>query len=560
MQKVLSCQDRLEKIVADILMDFARCDRLASGRGNALLVSGSIYQACKFYELFDQTDLAGKCAIITSYKPSPNDLKGEETGEGLTEKLRQYGIYQKMLAAWFNEAPEAAINKVEEFEKAVKKKFIDEPGQMKLLIVVDKLLTGFDAPPATYLYIDKKMQDHGLFQAICRVNRLDGDDKEYGYIIDYKDLFMSLEGAVQDYTSGAFDGYDKEDVAGLLENRLDKARERLEETREAVKALCEPVETPKDSAAYLRYFCAKDSGNAGQLKENEPDRLALYKHVAALVRAYANLANELKEAGYTDAEVAALKAEVDHFEKVRSEVKLASGDYIDLKMYEPAMRHLIDTYIRAEESEKVSAFDDLSLIQLIIERGPEAVEMLPDGIRKDKEAVAETIENNVRRLIIDESPINPKYYEKMSQLLDALIEQRKQEALDYQEYLKRIVELTRRAKNPTVDSYPKTLNTPAKRAFFDNLGKNEELAVAIDAAVAGSRQDDWRSNPFKVKKVRNAIRTAIQDFRSPGWNLHHGEKSQSTGEQENDAGASKNVPDDELVAKILELVKNQHEY
>ena len=245
MQKVLSSQSRLEKIVADILMDMETRDRLKSGRGNAMLVSGSIYQACKFYELFAKTDLKGKCAIVTSYRPSAADIKGEETGEGLTEKLRQYEIYQKMLADWFNEPPETAVNKVEEFEKEVKKKFIDEPGQMKLLIVVDKLLTGFDAPPATYLYIDKQMQDHGLFQAICRVNRLDGDDKEYGYIIDYKDLFKSLEGAVQDYTSGALDGYDKEDVAGLLEDRLGKARERLEEAREAVKALCEPVEPPQ---------------------------------------------------------------------------------------------------------------------------------------------------------------------------------------------------------------------------------------------------------------------------------------------------------------------------
>ena len=140
---------------------------------------------------------------------------------------------------------------------------------MKLLIVVDKLLTGFDAPPATYLFIDKQMRDHGLFQAICRVNRLDGDDKKYGYIVDYKDLFKSLEGAVQDYTCGALDGYDPDDVAGLLEDRLDKARERLEETREAVIALCGPVDPPKDSAAYLRYFCAKESGNAEQLRTGE---------------------------------------------------------------------------------------------------------------------------------------------------------------------------------------------------------------------------------------------------------------------------------------------------
>src|SRR5437868_5584107 len=142
-----------------------------------------------------------------------------------------------MLAEWFNEAPEKAVNRVEEFEKAVKKKFIEQPGQMKLLIVVDKLLTGFDAPPATYLYIDKHMQDHGLFQAICRVNRLDGEDKEYGYIIDYKDLFRSLEGAITDYTGEALSGYDRADVEGLLKDRLAQGRERLEETREAIKAL-----------------------------------------------------------------------------------------------------------------------------------------------------------------------------------------------------------------------------------------------------------------------------------------------------------------------------------
>ena len=529
MQKVLSSQSRLDKIKADILMDMATRDRLQSGRGNALLVSGSIYQACKFYELFDKTELAGKCAIVTSYRPNPADLKGEESGEGLTEKLRQYGIYQKMLADWFHDAPEKAVNRVEEFEKVVKKKFVEEPGQMKLLIVVDKLLTGFDAPSATYLYIDKQMRDHGLFQAICRVNRLDGDDKEYGYVIDYKDLFRSLEGAVQDYTGGALDGYDKDDVAGLLENRLSKAREHLEEAREAIKALCEPVEAPKDTAAYLRYFCAQDSGNAEQLKDNEPKRATLYKLTAAFVRAFANLANELGEAGYSTAEIEQLKAEVDHYEKARTEVKLASGDYIDLKMYEPAMRHLIDTYIRAEESEKISAFDDMSLIQLIVERGADAVEDLPKGIRKNQEAVAETIENNVRKLIIDEQPINPKYYEKMSELLDALIEQRKQEALDYQKYLEKIVELAKKVKNPAGEEYPKALNTPAKRALYDNLGKDEALALKVDSAVRESRQDDWRGNAVKVRKVRIAIKAVLQD-------------------------------DEALTDQILELVKNQNEY
>src|SRR5690606_9429842 len=235
--------------------------------------------------------LAGKVAIVTSFQPTAASIKGEETGEGLTEKLFKYDIYRRMLADYFETTEEQAASRVDEFEIDVKKRFIKEPGQMRLLIVVDKLLTGFDAPSATYLYIDKQMRDHGLFQAICRVNRLDGDDKEYGYIVDYKDLFKSIEGAVGDYTSGALDGYDRADVAGLLENRLQKGREDLEEAREAVKALCEPVAPPQDTLQFQHYFCAADSGNAAQMKANEPKRLAFYKMTAHLLRAYANLAN-----------------------------------------------------------------------------------------------------------------------------------------------------------------------------------------------------------------------------------------------------------------------------
>ncbi|MEQ1525562.1 MAG: type I restriction endonuclease subunit R [Gallionella sp.] len=519
MQKVLSSKSRLEKIVADILMDMETKDRLQSGRGNAMLVTSSIYEACKCYELLDKTELAGKCAIVTSYSPSPADIKGEETGEGLTERLRKYAIYNQMLGD----------QTAEDFEKAVKKKFIEQPGQMKLLIVVDKLLTGFDAPSATYLYIDKQMRDHGLFQAICRVNRLDGDDKEYGYIVDYKDLFKSLGTAIHDYTSGALDGYDKEDVAGLLVDRLQMARERLEEAREAIKALCEPVAAPKDTAAYLRYFCAADTADKNQLKLNESKRITLYKLTVALIRAYADLASEMTEAGYTPAQADKIKQEVDHYEKVRTEVKMASGDYIDLKMFEPAMRHLIDTYIRAEESEKISAFDDMSLIQMIVERGLDALNQLPKGIRNNKEAVAETIENNLRKVIIDESPINPKYYEKMSELLDSLIKQRREEALDYEKYLAELMALAVKVQKPSGGAdYPQTLNTGAKRALYDNLGKDEDLALAVDYAVLSSKKDGWRGHKVKEKEVRYAVKRILND--------------------------------DQLTDSVFDLVKNQSDY
>ena len=198
--------------------------------------------------------------------------------------------------------------------------------------------------------------------------------------------------------------------------------------------------------------------------------MSLYKQTAAFLRAYANLANEMREADYSDAEAKEIKAEVSHYEKVRQEVKLASGDYIDLKVYEPAMRHLLDTYIRAEESETISTFDDLTLVQLIVERGEKAIDELPESIRGNREAVAETIENNVRRLIIDEMAVNPKYYEEMSKLLDILIRQRKQEAIDYKAYLTEIVHLTSNvSKQGNRSSYPDSINTPSLRALYDNL-------------------------------------------------------------------------------------------
>ncbi|MEJ1421511.1 MAG: restriction endonuclease subunit R, partial [Candidatus Sedimenticola sp. (ex Thyasira tokunagai)] len=436
-------------------------------------------------------------------------------------------IYQQMLADYFEVPREEAINRAEEFEKKVKQQFKKEPGQMRLLIVVDKLLTGFDAPSATYLYIDKKMQDHGLFQAICRVNRLDGDDKEYGYIVDYKDLFHSLETSINDYTSGAFDTYDAEDVHGLLSNRLDKSREKLEEARETVKGLCEPVLEPRELIDYIRYFCG-DVASSEDLKLNEAKRVALYKDVAALVRAYANIANEITAAGYSAEEAQVIKAEVEHFSKMRQEIKLASKDEVNMKQYEPAMRRLLDTYIRAEDSETVVDFEELGLVELIIAKAAQYPGKTKDV--KVPEAMAETIENNIRKVIIDGQPINPKYYEKMSELLGTLIEQRREEAISYEAYLKGVKKLAQDLTNPigTV-TYPDSMDTRGKQSLYDNLDHNEELVTRIDYAIRHTKKAAWKDNRFKTRDVEHAVREELGEY-------------------------------DAKVGEVIELIKNQPEY
>ncbi len=355
----------------------------------------------------------------------------------------------------------------------------------------------------------------------------------YGYIIDYKDLFKSLEKAFEDYTSEAFDGFEKSDVEGLLKDRLKKGKERLDQALEAIKALCEAVEPPKDTLAHIHYFCGSTTQTPDLLKDTEPRRVALYKLTIALIRAYANIADEMQEAGYTEKETGQIKKEIKHFENLRKEIQLASGDYVDLKQYEPAMRHLIDSYIGAEESRMLANFDDLSLVELLVERGKDAVKDLPKSIRDDKEAMAETIENNLRKVITEERPTNPMYYEKMSVLLDELIKQRQEAALEYEQYLQKIVELSAKIQKPnTTKEYPASLNTHAKRALYDNLGKNEVLANELDHKILTTKKDGWRDNKIKTREVQYAIKEVLDTHQA----------------KEADA------------AYILELVKNQREY
>lgn len=543
MQKVLSSKSRLERIVMDIWLDMKRKPALLSGRGNAMLVCASVHQACVVFDLFSKTDLAGKCAIVTSYQPTASSSKGEESGEGQTEKLFKYETYRKMLADYFEQSEEEAAKRVEEFELKVKERFIKEPGQMRLLIVVDKLLTGFDAPSATYLYIDKKMADHNLFQAICRVNRLDGDDKDYGYIVDYKDLFRSLDKAIKDYTAEAFDGYDDEDVAGLLKDRLKEARTDLDNALEVARALCEPVKAPRDTQAFMHYFVGEsgaESTNEDERSEKEALRLTLYQAVAKLIRSYTNLANEMAQAGYTAEEAQSIKQEVAYFEKVRDEVKLSSGDLLEMKRFEPAMRQLLDMYIRADDSETLMDFEEFGLIDLVVNNGGKGLDSLPEDIRKNEEAMAEAIENNVRKTIVDENPVNPKYFESMATLLDKLIKQRREQVISYQEYLEKIRALAKKVVNPTSNTaynYPDSVDTLAKQALYDNFGNDEVLTTQVDTAVRLNKEADWLGDTFKERKIENAILEATKDF----------------GMDDDDAI-------DEQLDRMMDIIKAQREY
>lgn len=531
MQKVLSTKSRLEKIVFDIKKEFLTKPRLKDKRGNAILVARSIYEACRYYEIFKQFGF-DKCGIITSFEPNENTIKLEDTGGGDTEKKEQFETYQRMLKDYnFKDA--------ESFESYAKKMFKEQPANMQLLIVVDKLLTGFDAIHCTYLYIDKQMQDHGLFQAICRTNRLgkeEEDDpyyKEFGYIIDYKNLLDNLNKSITDYTSGAFDAFDAEDVKGLLNNRLEKAKDRLEDALESLHQLCLDVPSPKQIEQHYHHFCG-DPSNKDDLKDHEEKRITLYTLVVALIRAYNNIAPEIEEAGYTAAESAKIKDKVNYYIELRNSIKHYSSDYIDLKKYEPDMRQMLDMYLTADPSRVLSNLGEATLLQLIVDNGiAEAVEKLPGSIKGNKAAMSETIENNMRKTIIQETPINPAHYEKMSVLLLELIRQRKEGSITYEELLKAYEELAKKIQPNTKKHYPPDIDSKPKQALYDNLNEDVKLTVVLDEQIRYQKDDDWRSTHIKRRNVQITIRKVLAEY---------------------------GIEDEEMVETIYNIVYNQPEY
>jgi len=522
MQNVLSSRSRMDRVVEDIIFDFSVKPRLSSERGNAILVASSIYEACKYFELFQKTPFKGKCAVVTSYNPQARDISLEDTGANTeTDKESIYTTYTTLLK-------NTGMPNTEAYEDHAKKLFKEQPVNMKLLVVVDKLLTGFDAPSCTYLYIDKKMQDHGLFQAICRVNRLDGEDKDFGYVVDYKDLFKKVENAIAVYTSELDHSAGGVDPEVLLQDRLTKGRERLDNALEAIAMLREPVAPPKGELEHIHYFCG-NTEIPEDLKTHEAQRAALYKATVALVRSYANISDELGKAGYSDADIKRINKDLDRYLKLREIIRNAAGENLDLKAYEADMRHLIDTYIEADEPRKISPFDDMPLLDLIVKTGiAAAINSLPDGLKGNKNAVAETIENNVRSKIIKEHLNDPAYYDKMSALLDEIIAARKARAIEYEEYLKRIAELAKRVEAGQVEDTPIQLNTPGLRALYNNLRPKGaadpslayagsapdamlDLAIRIDETVKHTRPDGWRGVQTKENVIKAALYGILQD-------------------------------------------------
>jgi type I restriction enzyme R subunit len=513
MEELMSAGERKQRIIASIIEDFNLKPRLNNDRGTAILVAASIYDACHYFRLFQNTPFGRHCGIVTSYEPNHNAISREPATSDERYKFDTYT--QHVLTN--GQATKA-------YEDEAKRRFIEERANLKLLIVVSKLLTGFDAPSCTYIYLDNELYEHNLFQAICRTNRLDGDDKDYGHIVDFKELFADVQEAIAVYSS---DELDIDEGCGgdnnvQLKDWLVEGKNKLEAAREALGYLCGPVPPPREIEQYLRYFCG-DANDPNALGETEALRVSFYKGVATLVRAYAEISVNLTEAGYSNAESADLQIEVDFYTDTRAAIKKHSGEELDIKPYEADMRHLLNTYIQADPANDLgNLMSSLSLVEMIVQTG------IHDAIAKSlntkgklsRDAVAEAIINNVRKTIIRNRLTDPRFYAEMSKLLDDLIRQSRSNTTTYEAFLRNAEDLAIRLARKNGGGHPAALNGyPGAIVLFNNLGnlpaatfqcptdedERAKLALELDTAMRENAPAGWKGDEIREKQVLNAL-------------------------------------------------------
>ena len=521
MEELMSSAERKQRIIADIIEDFSLKPRLNNDRGTAILVAASIYDACHYYQLFQNTGFGPYCGIVTSFEPNHNAISREPAASNERYKFDTYTLQVLKDGQTANQ-----------YEEEAKRRFIEEPAQMKLLIVVGKLLTGFDAPSCTYIYLDNELRDHNLFQAICRTNRLDGDDKDYGHIVDFKELFGEVQEAVAVYSSDELDtdAGNGGDNNVHVKDRLSEGRKKLDEAREKLGYLCEPVRMPREVEQYLHYFCG-DAANPNALNETETLRISFYKAVAVYVRAFAAIAQDLTEAGYSDPEATAIGKEVEFYGEIRSAIKKHSGEELDIKPYETDMRHLLNTYVQADPSESLGELSEMSLMEAIVETGIHnaIARKLNERGKLSRNAIAEGIVNNVRKTIVRNRLTDPRFYEQMSKLLNDLINQSREDAVAYEEFLRKAEALVKRLMARQLDDgVPAALhgrrevtvvynNLPeilaAGRAQADGLAEAPaefgderlRLSLEIDRVMREQAPAGWKGDHAREAQVLNAL-------------------------------------------------------
>lgn len=506
LERIYSTKERIERIGYSILDD-VNYGLLKHDWCNAMLVAGSIFQAYRYYEFFSNSDLKGRCAVVTSYDPMDSDLANNSADNNKTTEAKYKYDWAKQ------SFKDAGVSNADQYEKWAKKIFTKQPAQMKLLIVVNKLLTGFDAPCATILYIDNEIKDHTLFQAVCRVNRL-GEDikddngnvvvkthKEFGRIIDFKNLFNCIEDAVTRFNDGSgFEGLDDVDIEGLLGDAVTKCKEKLLAAVEAYEGLKGIWESKglTDMEILTEYYITEYEGEAPAPTR----RIIMYSITGGMVTAYNNMSDYFSRTDFTPEQIQRFTELSREAGTIQRKVRQKSGDDFDPRTLDPDMRQLLDQHIRAEDAETfIPSTADFSFLDLINEDtdSDEATQKAIDAAGGNAKGAAEAIEGKARRVNTDWNSGDEEAQKAFSEKLQALLDQLKANNATAKEKIKALIDHIKSIKHG--NDVPEGMDNKRSQALWNNRAawhapedkdKTIELIKKIDEFIHVNAGRNWQ--------------------------------------------------------------------
>lgn len=485
-QKVASSEQRLELIALDINEHFKKTLKMKNSGFKAMFATNSKYEAIKYHEIFEKY-----AEIKTAYVISSNEH--EELDGGNKEYVAK--AWQKTIENYGSE---------EEYLKYVKDEFI-YGNDIDLLIVVDKLLTGFDAPRAATLYIDKQLKEHNLLQAIARVNRL-YDGKDYGYIVDYRGLLGELDQALTNYAS--LNGFDLDDLTGaVIDVRSEIAKAKTYFTH--LEELFSGVKFKDDLESYA--VVLEDIQKRDDFKE----------YLSHLARAFKlALASEKIDDILNEDEIKLYKKKIKFYNELRKVTQLRYHETCDFGKYEEQMQKLLDTFISAKEINELT-----KLVNIFDTEFEEEVQRV-----QGKNAKADTILSAISAVVTQKLESNPAFYKSIAKQIEDVINEYKEKRLNEEEKLAKAIklkELITGTLKVNDDKYPKEFeNKKSKLAIYDNLsdilGNLEvldfetvvkNLTLKFDEIYDYfSQRPEWHKNEDVEKEITSKMEDALWDI------------------------------------------------
>lgn len=490
-EKVASSEQRIRLIADDIYVHFTKFYK--GTQFTAMLATDSKFDAIRYKEAFDEYGDIRTAVII-----SPPDMReGNDEVDGEVND-RVIKFWKKQIDAYGDSV---------KYEEHVKNEFV-YGDEIELIIVVDKLLTGFDAPRASVLYVDKPIKEHTLLQAIARVNRI-FEGKDYGLIVDYRGLLKPLNDALEMYSGAGLEKYDGQDLEGALIDVVSISG-KIREAYSHLLGIFKDVKNRKDREEF-ELILADD-----KIREDFYNQLSLFGKYLTIALESVHLYNALGEA-----EISLYKRDFKYYQELRATVKLRYSDTIDHKEYEAKMRNLMDTYIAAEQVIKITSPVD------ILDKTDFEKELDKLGSSRAK---ADAIRTRMAQSIHFKFNENPAYYKKFSERIQEIIDEYKRNRIsdaDYFKHMQAIADDFRRGYSGT--TYPKKIKHDGHAQAFYGVLKdalpiniftsqfnNEDafselladIAIAVNEIIEKNSKVDWHDN----MDVHNQIERDIDDY------------------------------------------------